>query len=113
FGVVGKLPATALVAPALLFVDDEQAAISADAAAVALNRPAPLSRLRRAGPSFILRVSMASSTTGSTLSFIWTFVELSRDTRCPEPDPLGKQRQCISAAGVAQIRGRFRGYAHS
>jgi hypothetical protein len=34
---------------------------------------------------------MASSTTGSTLSFIWTSVELSRDTRGPEPDPLGKQ----------------------
>ena len=29
------------------------AAISADAAAVALNSPAPLSSLRRAGPSFM------------------------------------------------------------
>ena len=103
----GNCRPPALVEPALLVEDEEQAEISADAAAVALNSPAPLSSLRRAGPSFILRVSMASSTTGSTLSFIWTSVELSRDTRCPEPDPLGKQHQCISAAGVAQIRGRF------
>ena len=50
-GVVGKFPATFLVVPALPLVDEEQAAISADAAAVALNSPAPLSSLRRAGPT--------------------------------------------------------------
>ena len=75
--------------PALVLDDEVQAEISAEAAAVALNSPAPLSSLRRAGPSFMSRVSIASSTTGSTFSFIWTSMELSRDTHCPEADPLG------------------------
>src|ERR1700683_4817437 len=65
-GVVGKDPATALVAAALLELLDEHAQIKADAAAVALNSPAPPSSRRRLGPSFMFRVSIASSTTGST-----------------------------------------------
>ena len=70
-GVVGKLPAAAFAAPDVPDVpaelDDEllHAAISAEAAAVALNRPAPSSSRRREGPSFMFRVSIASSTTGS------------------------------------------------
>jgi hypothetical protein len=55
---------------ALLELDEVQAAISAEAAAVALNSPAPSSSLRREGPSFMFRVSIASSTTGSTFFFI-------------------------------------------
>jgi hypothetical protein len=58
----------------LVFVE-LQAASSADAAAVALNRPAPLSSRRREGPSFIFRVSIASSTTGS-IFFIRTSMDL-------------------------------------
>jgi hypothetical protein len=88
--LVGKFPATPLV-PALLFDDELHAEISAEAAAVALKRPAPLSSFRRAGPSCMLRLSIASSTTGSTF-LIWTSMGFSRDTRCPEPDPLRKQR---------------------
>ena len=70
-GVVGKLPAAAFAADyvdvelALLELDELHAAISAEAAAVALNRPAPSSSRRREGPSFMFRVSIASSTTGS------------------------------------------------
>src|SRR5581483_1279719 len=56
FGVVGKLPAAALACAALLEEELLHAAISAEAAAVALNRPAPSRRRRRDGPSFILRV---------------------------------------------------------
>src|SRR5487761_69251 len=52
-GVVGKLPAAALVCPAVLEEELLHAAISAEAAAVALNRPAPWSSRRRAGPSFM------------------------------------------------------------
>jgi hypothetical protein len=55
---------------ALLELDEVQAAISAEAAAVALNNPAPSISLRREGPSFMFRVSIASSTTGSTFFFI-------------------------------------------
>ena len=75
-GVLGKLPAAAAVADAvadeeaLLELDELQAAISAEAAAVALNSPAPSSSRRREGPSFMFRVSIASSTTGSTFFFI-------------------------------------------
>jgi len=75
-GVLGKLPAAAAVADAvddeeaLLELDELQAAISAEAAAVALNNPAPSSSRRREGPSFMFRVSIASSTTGSTFFFI-------------------------------------------
>jgi hypothetical protein len=73
---LGKLPAAAAVADedavelALLELDEVQAAISAEAAAVALNSPAPWISLRREGPSFMFRVSIASSTTGSTFFFI-------------------------------------------
>src|ERR1700751_3705849 len=62
----GKLPTAPLPPAALLVELDVQAEISADAAAVALNSPAPLSSRRREGPSLIFRVSIASSTTGST-----------------------------------------------
>jgi hypothetical protein len=70
------LPATAFVADAvadddaLLELEEVHAAISAEAAAVALNSPAPSISLRRLGPSFMFRVSIASSTTGSTFFFI-------------------------------------------
>ena len=50
--------------------DAEQAASRADAAAVALTSPVPLSSTRRVCPSFMLRVSMASSTLGSIFFFI-------------------------------------------
>jgi hypothetical protein len=74
-GVFGKFPATAaaadeLVELALLELDEEHAAISAEAAAVALNNPAPSISRRREGPSFMLRDSTASSTTGSTFFFM-------------------------------------------
>ena len=75
-GVFGKSPAAAAVADAdadvvaLLELDELHAAISAEAAAVALNSPAPSISRRRVGPSFMFRVSIASSTTGSTFFFI-------------------------------------------
>src|ERR1700746_1505576 len=72
-GVVGQLPATSFaddVGLAPLELDELQAAISAEAAAVALNRPAPSSSRRRLGPSFMFRVSIASSTTGSIFFLI-------------------------------------------
>src|SRR6202167_4488836 len=75
-GVVGKLPAAAFTAPELPDVLAElleellQAAISAEAAAVALNRPAPSRSRRREGPSLMFRVSIASSTTGSIFFLI-------------------------------------------
>ena len=78
-GVAGKFPATAFAAAddvaacvgvALLELDEVHAAISAEAAAVALNRPAPSISRRREGPSFMFRVSIASSTTGSIFFLI-------------------------------------------
>jgi hypothetical protein len=77
-GVEGKFPTVAfaadddapLVGVALLVLDEVQAAMSAEAAAVALNRPAPSSSRRREGPSFMFRVSIASSTTGSIFFLI-------------------------------------------
>src|ERR1700683_2422545 len=68
-GVFGKFPAVsfAAAAPAVL-LDELHAASSAAAAAVALTRPVPLSSFRRVVPSFMFRVSIASSTLGSTLS---------------------------------------------
>src|SRR5579859_895562 len=72
-GVVGKFPAAAFaveVGAAPLELDELQAAMSAEAAAVALNRPAPSSSRRREGPSCMFRVSIASSTTGSIFFFI-------------------------------------------
>src|SRR5262249_54978571 len=64
-GVLGKFPATLLV---VLFAgaDDPHAVSSADAAALALTRPVLVSSFRRVGPSFMLSVSIASSTLGST-----------------------------------------------
>ena len=47
-----------------------QAASSADAAAEALTSPALPSRRRRVGPSFMLRVSIASSTLGSIFIYL-------------------------------------------
>src|SRR5215471_8575655 len=63
-GVDGKSPAVCCAA--LPVLDDEHAASNAEAAAVALTSPVPASSLRRVGPSFMLRVSIASSTFGST-----------------------------------------------
>src|ERR671936_1020616 len=73
-GVFGKFPATCFavalpVGVALLELDEVQAAMSAEAAAVALNSPAPSSSRRREGPSFMSRRSIASSTTGSIFFF--------------------------------------------
>jgi hypothetical protein len=59
-----------LLDDALLELDEVQAAISAEAAAVALNSPAPSISRRRVGPFVMFRVSIASSTTGSTFFFI-------------------------------------------
>src|ERR1700722_15892496 len=64
-GVFGKFPATFLAALAGV-LDDPQAVSRAEAAAVALNSPVPVSSLRRVGPSFMFSVSIASSTLGST-----------------------------------------------
>src|SRR5262249_34220828 len=85
-GVLGKFPTAAFAAPdddapavgaAVLVLDEVHAAISAEAAAVALNSPAPSSRRRREGPSFMSRRSIASSTTGSIFFLIlgppWNF----------------------------------------
>src|ERR1700691_6195104 len=67
-GVFGRFPAVSLAAALAGLLDELHAASSAEAAAVALTRPVPLSSFRRDGPSFMLRVSIASSTLGSTLS---------------------------------------------
>ena len=64
-GVFGKFPAVSLAAVAVL-LEELHAASRADAAAVALTIPVPLSSLRRVGPSFMFSVSTASSTLGST-----------------------------------------------
>src|SRR5215472_1807506 len=65
-GVFGKFPATLPVALLFAGADDPHAVSRADAAAVALTRPVPVSSFRRVGPSFMLSVSIASSTLGST-----------------------------------------------
>src|SRR5215467_5758185 len=67
-GVDGKFPAAELAVLVLLplLLVEEQAASSAEAAAVALTRPVPVSSFRRVGPSFMLSVWIASSTFGST-----------------------------------------------
>src|SRR5262245_33320578 len=57
-GVFGKLPAP--LAAAAVVVDVHAAVSSAEAAAVALTSPVPFSNFRRVGPSFMLRVSIAS-----------------------------------------------------
>src|SRR5436190_23760908 len=64
FGVFGKFPAACFAVLALLL--DVQAVSNAEAAALALTRPVPASSFRRDGPSFMLRVWIASSTLGST-----------------------------------------------
>src|SRR6266851_3713996 len=64
-GVLGKFPAAFLAAFAVL-LEELHAASRADAAADALTIPVPPSSLRRVGPSFMFRVSTASSTLGST-----------------------------------------------
>src|SRR5689334_6372110 len=64
-GVFGKFPTVLLAAVAVL-LEELHAASRADAAAVALTSPVPLSSLRRVGPSFMLSVSTASSTLEST-----------------------------------------------
>src|SRR5712691_1497101 len=71
FGVLGKFPATSFApVPPPVLVDavlaELHAVSSADAAAVALTRPVPVSSRRRVGPSFMFSVSIASSTLGST-----------------------------------------------
>jgi len=67
-GVLGKLP-IALFAGVVPAEDEElHAASSAEAAAVALTSPVPFSSRRRVGPSFMLSVSIASSTLGWTAS---------------------------------------------
>src|SRR5262249_9973958 len=59
-GVDGKFPAAFAVLVLLpLLLVDEQAASSAEAAAVALTRPVPVSSFRRVGPSFMLSVWIA------------------------------------------------------
>src|ERR1700733_6687652 len=63
-GVFANSPAPSFVLLALLG-DELHAASSADAAAVALTMPAPDSRRRRDGPSFMFSVWIASSTFGS------------------------------------------------
>ena len=67
-GVFGKLPTVFLAAEAGAL--DEQAASSPAAAAEALTRPAPLSSRRRVGPSFMFKVSTASSTLGSIFMYL-------------------------------------------
>jgi len=68
-GVFGKFPA-APVAALLDVVDPPQAASRPAAAAEALTIPAPLSSRRRLGPSFMFKVSMASSTLGSIFIYL-------------------------------------------
>src|SRR5512140_3713669 len=72
-GVFGKFPTAPAAAddvdPPLLLLallDELHAASRAEAAAVALTRPVPVSSLRRDGPSFMFSVCIASSTLGST-----------------------------------------------
>ena len=50
----------------LALLDELHAASRAEAAAVALTRPVPVSSWRRDGPSFMFSVCIASSTLGST-----------------------------------------------
>src|SRR6202020_1156928 len=63
-GVLGKAPEP--LAPLAALLDELQAVSRADAAAVALTKPAPAISRRRVGLSLRLSVSIASSTLGST-----------------------------------------------
>src|SRR5579875_2236133 len=80
FGVLGKFPASLA---ADLAADDPQALSSAAAAALALTSPVPSSRRRRVGPSFMLMVSIASSTFGSTFLRIRTSRKIVRAGALP------------------------------
>src|SRR5690242_4269511 len=82
-GVAGKFPAVSAAALLLLPPDEEQAASSAVAAALALTSPVPFSRRRRVGPSFMLRVWIASSTLGSILSMFSPPDGVLGARRCP------------------------------
>src|SRR5262249_2011563 len=82
FGVLGKFPAPAFAAWLVLLLD-EHAASRADAAAVALMSPVPLSSVRRVGPSFMFRVSTASSTLGS--SFLIAILQKGSVRQGPAP----------------------------
>src|SRR5215472_15949853 len=82
-GVDGKFPAAELAAVLPLLLVDEQASSSAEAAAVALTRPVPVSSFRRVGPSFMLSVWIASSTLGST-----SLIAASSHIPCPSGTPL-------------------------
>ena len=67
-GLVSATAAAVPVDPPLLLLallDELHAASRAEAAAVALTRPAPVSSLRRDAPSFMFSVCIASSTLGS------------------------------------------------
>src|SRR5215471_11336683 len=102
-GVFGKFPAVAfavLVPPLAVVPDEPHAASSAEAAAVALTSPVPLSSFRRVGPSFMLRVSIASSTFGSTLSIWASIISLGRVC------PLAAGRAECPPGWVAANRGR-------
>src|SRR5215471_1237760 len=103
-GVFGKFPAVAFaVLLSLAEVPDEpHAASSAEAAAVALTSPVPLISFRRVGPSFMLRVSIASSTFGSTLSIRASIISLGR--MCP----VAAGRAECSPGQVAASGGRGR-----
>jgi len=104
-GVVGKLPAASAVAAALDERLDVQAEISADAAAVALKSPAPPRSRRLDGPSFMFRVCIASSTTGSTF-FIRTSLGPDRpDPRCERSHqpPRGDIARFRSLSGPASM----------
>src|SRR6202046_4491953 len=63
-GTLGKAPEP--LAPPAALLDELQAVSRADAAAVALTKPAPAMSRRRGGVSLRLSVSIASSTLGST-----------------------------------------------
>src|SRR5215467_4137040 len=81
-GVFGKLPAVLLAACAVV-LDEPHAVSSAAAAALALISPVPASSLRRVGPSFMFRVSTASSTLGST--FLIAILQKSSVGQGPAP----------------------------
>src|SRR5262249_1839950 len=82
YGVLVNFAAPAFAASLVLLLD-EHAASRADAAAVALMSPVPLSSVRRVGPSFMFRVSTASSTLGST--FLIAILQKSSVRQGPAP----------------------------
>src|SRR5580658_1877631 len=88
-GVFGKFPAVSFAAAAAGELEELHAASSADAAAVALTSPVPLSSRRRVGPSFMFSVSIASSTLGSTLSITCLHHFLGGDGLCRPRAPGG------------------------